>query len=42
MEKMMEEVETTQAEDQVQEVEEETAAQPDAGGEQPGISMEEE
>ena len=38
----MEEVETTQAEDQVQEVEEETAAQPDAGGEQPGISMEEE
>ena len=42
MEKMMEEAETTQAEDQVQEVEEKTAAQTDAGGEQPGISMQEE
>lgn len=39
---MMEEAETTQAEDQVQEVEEKTAAQTDAGGEQPGISMQEE
>lgn len=38
----MEEAETTQAEDQVQEVEEKTAAQTDAGGEQPGISMQEE
>jgi segregation and condensation protein B len=42
MEKMMQEAETTQAEDQVQEVEEKTAAQTDAGGEQPGISMQEE
>ena len=38
----MEEVETTQAEDPAQEVEEEAAAQADAGGEQPGISMGEE
>ena len=38
----MEEVETTQAEDPAQEVEEEAAAQADADGEQPGISMGEE